>query len=46
VTVGELVNQMISKLGENIAIRRFVRFKVGEGATSAEPPAAAAVPAS
>jgi elongation factor Ts len=46
VTVGELVNQMISKLGENIAIRRFVRFKVGEGGTSAEPPAAAAVPAS
>ena len=46
VTVGELVNQMISKLGENITIRRFVRFKVGEGASSAEPPAAAAVPAS
>jgi len=46
VTVGELVNQMISKLGENITIRRFVRFKVGEGAISAEPPAAAAVPAS
>jgi elongation factor Ts len=46
VTVGELVNQMISKLGENITIRRFVRFKVGEGATPAEPPAAAAVPAS
>ncbi len=46
VTVGELVNQMISKLGENITIRRFVRFKVGEGTTPAEPPAAAAVPAS
>ena len=46
VTIGELVNQMITKLGENITIRRFVRFKVGEGGTSAEPPAAAAVPAS
>jgi elongation factor Ts len=46
VTVGELVNQMITKLAENITIRRFVRFKVGEGATSTEPPAAAAVPAS
>jgi len=46
VTVGELVNQMIAKLKENITIRRFVRFKVGEGATPAEPPAAAAVPAS
>jgi elongation factor Ts len=45
-TVGELVNQMIAKLGENITIRRFVRFKVGEGASSAEPPAAAAVPTS
>src|ERR1700720_1383157 len=30
VTVGELVNQMISKLGENISVRRFVRLKVGE----------------
>jgi elongation factor Ts len=30
VTVGELINQMISKLGENISIRRFVRLKVGE----------------
>jgi elongation factor Ts len=46
VTVGELVSQMIHKLGENIAIRRYVRFKVGESTeTSAEPPAAAAVPA-
>ena len=31
VTVGELINQMIAKLGENISMRRFVRFKVGEG---------------
>jgi elongation factor Ts len=30
VTVRELINQMIVKLGENIAVRRFVRFKVGE----------------
>jgi elongation factor Ts len=29
-TVGELINQMISKLGENISVRRFVRLKVGE----------------
>src|ERR1700726_376249 len=43
VTVGELVSQMIHKLGENISIRRYVRFKVGESATaSAEPPAAVA----
>jgi elongation factor Ts len=29
-TVKELVDQAIAKLGENIAIRRFCRFKVGE----------------
>src|SRR5271170_2341498 len=46
VTVGELVNQMIHKLGENISIRRYVRFKVGESAaTSAEPPSVVAAPA-
>ncbi len=41
VTVKELVDQAIAKLGENIAIRRFSRFKVGEsdaaGAASAAP---------
>jgi len=30
VTVGELIAQMVAKLGENISIRRFVRLKVGE----------------
>jgi len=30
VTVRELVNQVIAKLGENISIRRYSRFKVGE----------------
>src|ERR1700751_2078372 len=34
VTVGELVNQMIHKLGENITIRRYVRFKVGESTSA------------
>src|SRR5271165_778745 len=29
-TVKELVDQAIAKLGENIAVRRFSRFKVGE----------------
>lgn len=49
VTVGELVNHMIAKLGENITIRRYARFKVGETASLAEqpePPAAATVPGS
>jgi elongation factor Ts len=29
-TIGELISQMVAKLGENIAVRRFVRLKVGE----------------
>ncbi len=29
-TVRELIDQAIAKLGENIGVRRFVRFKVGE----------------
>ena len=29
-TIRELINQMIAKLGENVSIRRFVRLKVGE----------------
>ena len=44
VTIGEMVNNAISKLGENITIRRFSRFKVGEVATGAAG-AAEAVPA-
>ena len=31
VTVEELINGLIGKIGENIRIRRFVRFKTGEG---------------
>ncbi len=30
-TVGELIASKIAKFGENIAVRRFSRFKVGEG---------------
>jgi elongation factor Ts len=38
VTIKEMIAQAIANLGENMAIRRFVRFKVGEvaGASSAE----------
>ena len=41
-TVGEMVSQMVHKLGENISIRRYARFKVGESAAAPaeEPPAA------
>ncbi len=31
-TIGEMITAAIAKLGENIAIRRFARFKVGEAA--------------
>lgn len=30
ITVKELIDQTIAKLGENIAVRRYARFKVGE----------------
>jgi elongation factor Ts len=45
VTIKELVDQAIAKVGENITIRRFSRFKVGEmdgssAAPGAESPAA------
>jgi len=35
ITIKELINQMIAKLGENISVRRFVRLKVGEAGNSA-----------
>ena len=31
ITVRELINSKITKFGENITVRRFARFKVGEG---------------
>jgi elongation factor Ts len=31
VTIGELIASKIARFGENITVRRFVRFKVGEG---------------
>jgi elongation factor Ts len=42
-TVRELINSKIAKFGENIMVRRFARFKVGEGLAqaAAERPAAA-----
>jgi elongation factor Ts len=42
-TVKEMVDQAIAKVGENIAIRRFARFKVGE-ADGAQPAAPVAAP--
>jgi elongation factor Ts len=34
-TIGEKISTAIANLGENIAIRRFARFKVGEGSGNA-----------
>ena len=31
ITVADLVRQMISKTGENVRVRRFTRYKMGEG---------------
>jgi elongation factor Ts len=45
VTIGEMITQAIAKLGENVAVRRFVRFKVGEVAGGAAAEAAAPVTA-
>lgn len=46
VTIGEMITQAIAKLGENISIRRFSRFKVGEssGPASAGSPEPAVTP--
>ena len=37
ITIGELIKTKIAKLGENITVARFIRFKVGETAASDEP---------
>jgi elongation factor Ts len=34
VSIREKIEQMIAKVGENITVRRFARFKVGEGAAA------------
>ncbi len=36
VTIDQLVKSKIAKLGENIAIARFVRYKVGDGTGAAQ----------
>jgi elongation factor Ts len=41
-TIGEMITQAIAKLGENIAIRRFARFKVGEASSPTSTASAAA----
>jgi elongation factor Ts len=43
-TVGQLVKTKIAKLGENITITRFVRFKVGDSQAEAAPESPAVEP--
>lgn len=45
ITVDELVKQMVAQLGENIRVRRFVRFVLGEGIEKDESDFAAEVAA-
>lgn len=45
ITVAELVKQHVAKLGENIQVRRFVRFELGEGIEKEESDFAAEVAA-
>jgi elongation factor Ts len=43
-TIKELLDAMIAKIGENIAIRRFARFQLGEGLSSqSSPPCSSSV---
>jgi elongation factor Ts len=35
VTIGEMITQAVAKLGENMSIRRFARYKVGEVSAAA-----------
>jgi len=37
VTVGEMISHLVAKLGENIAVRRMVRLKVGEFSAAPAP---------
>ena len=30
-TIGMLLNELVAKIGENVKIRRFVRWELGEG---------------
>jgi elongation factor Ts len=30
ICIADLLNQMIAKIGENISIKRFVRYQIGE----------------
>jgi elongation factor Ts len=43
-TIKELLDAMVAKVGENISIRRFARFQLGEGLSSQSSPSCSASP--
>jgi elongation factor Ts len=43
-TIGELIASKIARFGENITVRRFARFKVGEGPATLSPGVSMEVP--
>ncbi|KUK81656.1 MAG: Elongation factor T [Pelotomaculum thermopropionicum] len=45
ITVGQLLTEKISKIGENITVRRFTRYEMGEGITKKQADLAAEVEA-
>jgi elongation factor Ts len=45
VTIGELITSKIARFGENITVRRFARFKLGEGVAALSTEAAPEAPA-
>lgn len=45
VTVGQVINDKVSKIGENISVRRFIRYELGEGLQKKENDLAAEVAA-
>lgn len=45
ITVGQLIAHTIAKVGENISVARFTRYKVGDAAAAGEPPAEQTAPA-
>ena len=42
-TIGQMITAKVAKIGENIKVRRFARFKLGEGIEKVEKDFAAEV---
>ncbi len=42
-TVGQLITEKVAVIKENIVVRRFARFRIGEAAGGAEPPQSSSI---